>query len=344
MNLQNFTSIYKTLFKNGNLLLFFFIIACLLSRSISDFFFIDILGQLGFQIIIFGIILFFILLFQKKFWASVICVFVCILFSADILLSCNHCKDSTINGLQNNNKIRLMTFNISYNNPISNFRNMKEMILYENPDVIQFQEISRKMLGEIKSLKSIFPYSSNLDKSLNLFDSVILSKHPLKNIKIVNKFIIKADVILEGAELTIIGTHLPAPLNSLLFNLYSDLHLKFTNITHAQTIPIATLDVAIKQMQNLKTLADNSNKNLIIMGDLNMTTTSKRFTNFLKDTNLYTYASYKHPTSTWPTFLPGFLGIQIDHVLFSKNFKIIKKKTTNHFGSDHRPLIVDLSY
>ena len=73
-------------------------------------------------------------------------------------------------------------------------------------------------------------------------------------------------------------------------------------------------------MQNLKTLADNSNKNLIIMGDLNMTTTSKRFTNFLKDTNLYTYASYKHPTSTWPTFLPGFLGIQIDHVLFSKNF------------------------
>ena len=103
-------------------------------------------------------------------------------------------------------------------------------------------------------------------------------------------------------------------------------------------------DAAIKQMQNLKTLADNTNQNLIIMGDLNMTPTSKRFTNFLKDTNLYTYVSYKRPTFTWPAFVPSFLGIQIDHVLFSKNFRMIGKKTTNHFGSAHRPLIVDLSY
>ena len=104
------------------------------------------------------------------------------------------------------------------------------------------------------------------------------------------------------------------------------------------------LDAAIKLMQNLKTLADNTNQNLIIMGDLNMTPTSKRFTNFLKDTNLYTYVSYKRPTFTWPAFVPSFLGIQIDHVLFSKNFRMIGKKTTNHFGSDHRSLIVDLNY
>ena len=97
-------------------------------------------------------------------------------------------------------------------------------------------------------------------------------------------------------------------------------------------------------MKYLKTLIDNTNQNLILMGDLNMTTTSKRFTNFLKETNLYTYTSYKHPTFTFPAYLPGFLGIQIDHVLFSKNFKVVGKKTTNHFGSDHRPLIVDLAF
>ena len=73
-----------------------------------------------------------------------------------------------------------------------------------------------------------------------------------------------------------------------------------------------------------------------------MTTTSRRFTNFLKETNLYTYISYKNPTPTWPTNIPSFLGIQIDHVLFTKNFKVLDKKTTNHFGSDHRPLIIDL--
>ena len=156
MNHRSFTFINKTVFKSGNLLFFFFIIACLLSRLNSGFFFIDILGQLGFQIVIGGVILFFILLFLKRFWASVICIFICVFFSADILLSCNHCKDSIIDELQIRNKIRLMTFNISYTNPVSNFENIREMILSENPDVILFQEISPNMLNEIKYLKSFF--------------------------------------------------------------------------------------------------------------------------------------------------------------------------------------------
>jgi len=344
MNHRAFTFIDKTVLKSGNLLFFFFIIACLLSRLNSGFFFIDILGQLGFQIVIGGVILFFILLFLKRFWASVICVFICVLFSADILLSCNHCKDSIIDELQIRNKIRLMTFNISYINPVTNFENIREMILSENPDVIQFQEVSPKMQDKLKSLKSLFPYNTGLDKPLIFFSSIILSKHPLKNIKVVNDYIVKTNVILDETELTIIGTHLPPPLTSRLFNLYFDLQLKYSNATKTQTLTTANLDVAIKQMEYLKTLVGNTNQNLIIMGDLNMTATSKRFTNFLKDTNLYTYVSYKHPTFTWPTFVPSYFGIQIDHVLFSKNFKMIRKKTTNHFGSDHRPLIVDLSY
>ena len=58
------------------------------------------------------------------------------------------------------------------------------------------------------------------------------------------------------------------------------------------------------------------------MGDLNMTATSKRFTDFLNEINLYTYISHKHTTFTWPRFIPKFLGIQIDHILFSENLKM----------------------
>ena len=156
--------------------------------------------------------------------------------------------------------------------------------------------------------------------------------------------VVLTSLILDEAELTIIGIHLSAPLNQLLQKLYLDLNSNYSNATIPQPLPLVSLDFAIKQMEYLKTLIGNTNQNLILMGDLNMTTTSKRFTNFLKDVNLYTYVSYKHPTSTWPAFMPNYLGIQIDHVLFSKNFKMIGKKTTNHFGSDHRPLIVDLAF
>ena len=97
-------------------------------------------------------------------------------------------------------------------------------------------------------------------------------------------------------------------------------------------------NLALAQMEFLKKGFGQPHQNVILMGDLNMTAYSKRFINFLKATHLYTYTSLKHHTFTWPVFLPYFLGIQIDHVLFSDNIRIISKS----FGSDHRPLIVDL--
>ena len=331
----------KVILNKWNLLLFFFLVVCIFSRQNSQFYLVDIAGQLGFQIIIGGILLSFTLLILKRLFASLICILICILFIVDILTSCNQCSEFLEDKSQNYNKIRLMTFNTGLSN---NFKNIHELILLEQPEVIQFQEVSPKMQDKLKSLKSLFPYNTGLDKPLIYFSSVVLSKYPLENIKVVNNYIVKTNVILDETELTIIGTHLPAPLTPRLVNLYYDLKLKFTNVTRTLPPSMANLDVAIKQMQNLKTLADNTNQNLIIMGDLNMTTTSKRFTNFLKDTSLYTYVSYKRPTFTWPAFVPSFLGIQIDHVLFSRNFKMIGKKTTNNFGSDHRPLIVDLAF
>ena len=101
---------------------------------------------------------------------------------------------------------------------------------------------------------------------------------------------------------------------------------------------------ADKQIKIIKSLINDSHKNLIVVGDLNMTSISRRFINFLDETNLYTYTSFKNPTFTWPAYIPAFLGIQIDHVLYSKNIKMISKKISKNMGSDHRALIVDLAF
>ena len=333
--------VHKVIFKRGNLLFFFFLVTCFFSRLNSQFYLIDIIGQLGFQIIIGGILLFLILIILKRLWASMICVLICVLLTIDILFSCNQCNAFLEDKSQNYNKIRLMTFNTGLSN---DFKNIRELILFEKPDIIQFQEVSPQMQNKLKSLKSLFPHNTGLDKPLEYFSSVVLSKYPLQDTRVVDNYTVLTKVILDETELTIIAIHLSAPLNQLLLNLYVDLYFKYSNTTKPQSFPLVSLDLAIKQMDYLKTLVDNTNQNLILMGDLNMTTTSKRFTNFLKDTNLYTYASYKYPTFTWPAFISSYLGIQIDHVLFSENFKMIRKKTTNHFGSDHRALIVDLAF
>ena len=249
-----------------------------------------------------------------------ICIFICIVFTADILSSCNHCNAVLKDRSQIRNKLRLISFNISYENPVENFENIREMILSEKPDIVQFQEFSPQMQDKIKTLRSIFPYSAALNKPNSPFDSLILSKHPLTNTKVDDNHVVITNLILNEAEISIVGIHL----------LTGGTKKNFNN--------------ALQQISYLKTIVNNTNKNLILLGDLNMTSTSKRFAKFLKETNLYTYTSYKNITSTWPTFIPNFLGIQIDHILFSNNFKMVDKKTSNSFGSVHRPLIVELSY
>jgi endonuclease/exonuclease/phosphatase (EEP) superfamily protein YafD len=310
----------KTIFKSGNLLIYFFLIACFLSRFNSKIFFLDILSNLSFQILIGGIILIFILLFLKRFLAAIICIIFCAVYSFDILSTCNKCNAILKDKSQNKNIIKLMIFNISYNNPTENFENIKSLILSEKIDILQFQEVSPQMNEKIRSLKSIFPYSTGLDKPLDLFDSLILSKYPLLNTEIGQHHLVQTNFILNEKKISILGMHL------------------FPGGTQVN------LNYALQQTNYLKEAVNNINTNLILLGDLNMTSSSKRFTNFLKDTNLYTYSSFKNITSTWPTFLPNYLGIQIDHVLFSKNFRLISKKIANNFGSDHRPLIVELAY
>ena len=310
----------KTIFKSGNLLIYFFLIACFLSRLNSKIFFLDILSNLSFQILIGGIILIFILLFLKRFLAAIICIIFCAVYSFDILSTCNKCNAVLKDKSQNKDIIKLMIFNISYNNPTENFENIKSLILSEKIDILQFQEVSPQMNEKIRSLKSIFPYSTGLDKPLDLFDSLILSKYPLLNNEIGQHRLLQTNFILNEKKISILGMHL------------------FPGGTQVN------LNYALQQTNYLKEAVNNINTNLILLGDLNMTSSSKRFTNFLKDTNLYTYSSFKNITSTWPTFLPNYLGIQIDHVLFSKNFRLISKKIANNFGSDHRPLIVELAY
>ena len=154
----------------GNLLFFSFLIAAILSRLNTKIFFIDIFGQLSFQILVFGFLLFLILFILRKFWTSIICILICFLLTIDIVSSCNQCNAIIKNKSQNLNKIRLMTFNTGLT---SDFENIRELILLEKPDIIQFQEITPQMQIKLKSLKSFFPYDVGLKEPNNVFSSII---------------------------------------------------------------------------------------------------------------------------------------------------------------------------
>jgi len=327
------------------ILFIIFLLSYVLGRLDTTNYFIDIFDQLSFQVLLGGIILFFILIFSKKLKTSVACILICFLLAADILPTCKHCNAFLKNQTQNDNKIRIMTFNTGYEsddnlpkwylglekliiknkssglNDIKNLETLKKVILFENPDIVHFLEITQEFKDKIKSFESIFPYNYLIQyKFPGIADSIFISKYPFKKNNNTKNHSGIAKIIVNETELNILSVHLYSALNQNRFKIVD------------------------KQIQIIKNLIENTNQNLILIGDFNMTPISKRFINFLEDTNLYTYTSFVHPTSTWPAILPNFLGIQIDHVLFSENFKMIMKKTTKNLGSDHRALIVDLVF
>ena len=190
----------KTVFKKGNILFFFFLIVCFFSRLNSQIFFIDIFSHLGFQIFIGGILLFFILLFLKRFWASMICIFVCVVFTANILSSCNHCNAvlmTLLNGKTGE------SYNISANNEIDNLTVVRKIleIMNKSEDLIEFVEdrpghdfrysmdstkISNKLGWKIKSSfdegleKTVRWYLDN-PELLNNISATVLEPTPWKS-------------------------------------------------------------------------------------------------------------------------------------------------------------------
>ena len=316
----------------------------ILSRLNTTNYIIDIFNQLSFQILLGGIAIFFILIFLKRIKTSIVCIIICSLLAADILPACKHCNAFVKINPQNDSKIRLMTLNTSYaidsNLPkwflslekfliknkssnlddTENLEPLKKLILTENPDIVHFQEITPHFKDKTESLKSIFPYSYLVQyKFPGIADSIILSKHPFKKKGNEDDSII-TKIIVNGTELDILSVHLYSTFSKQRFN------------------------SANKQIQIIENIIKNTDQSLILIGDFNMTNISKRFISFLEETNLYTYTSYIQPTFTWPAYLPSYFGIQIDHVLFSENIKMVNKKTSESLGSDHRALIVDLAF
>lgn len=79
----------------------------------------------------------------------------------------------------------------------------------------------------------------------------------------------------------------------------------------------------------------------IVVGDLNTTARSHRFTKLVKHTNLRDTAGTSPWAHTWPAALVkiwSFLGIRIDQCLVSNSFSLVERQSLDDLGSDHLPI------
>ena len=96
-----------------------------------------------------------------------------------------------------------------------------------------------------------------------------------------------------------------------------------------------------KQLSEIASLRAKFNDNLIVVGDLNTTSWSYYFQNFLAKMKLQDSRQGYGLQISWPTMMP-LLGITIDHCLVSPNIHILNHKIGQDIGSDHYPVYVEL--
>lgn len=80
-----------------------------------------------------------------------------------------------------------------------------------------------------------------------------------------------------------------------------------------------------------------------VIGDLNITPWSPIFNEVLETGNLKDSRIGFGNQVSWPTFLPNFMRIPIDHALVSSSIGVVSRSILNSIGSDHYPLFIEMA-
>lgn len=98
------------------------------------------------------------------------------------------------------------------------------------------------------------------------------------------------------------------------------------------------------QQDTLKKIVNEINLDrpqaFMIVGDLNMVATSNQFKNFYKEFSSPPYSQELFNPGTWPSFMPAYIRLPIDHVLSNKKFSL---KLKDSFGSDHKGFVIQVA-
>lgn len=216
--------------------------------------------------------------------------------------------------------IKLFLSNVLTSN--NNHESLVSLIHNESPDIIVVMEINKDWVSSLNVLKNEYAYNKLVPREDN-FGIGVYSKLPIimASVKYFGSSVVPSIVLsLKVAEdtLTLVATHPVPPIGDNYFTLRN------------------------KQLSHVAQEAKKFSGPLILAGDLNTTMWSSHYNQLETNGKLRSVRRGFGVNATWPSGF-GILGIPIDHVLISDQIRVVDFKLGTSVGSDHLPLIVELS-
>jgi len=290
-----------------------------LSNFGKYFWMADLFSNFTVQYFILTAILSVLLLGRGQRTAGVVTLFVCILQISKLVPM--WFEDNSINEQQKYEEVSIMQYNVF------KFNWFKEDAMdwiveeSENADIIVLHEVTFDWLPVLEALKEKFKYHK-IEPRTDSWGVAVFSKLPY------SKFEMKETK--SGAPVAIVYAN--TKNNHKPFSVYA-VH------TDPPILPKYWKNRNETLSQVTELIREDPSPRIVLTGDLNVTRYSYYFEKLMTDSGLKDSYEGWGIMGTWPSILPNFLRIAIDHTLVSPEIGIADKRLGKSHGSDHIPVI-----
>lgn len=217
---------------------------------------------------------------------------------------------------------RVMAANVHYRN--SGYAALLEEVREQDPDVLGLMEVDQAWLDGLSALEAEYRWKV-LEPQEGPYGLALYSRLPFRLLPETPytedglQTAIALELEVGESPVTLVLTHVRAPTSS-----------GNAELRNAQFAGLARL------------LAADPNEAQVLLGDLNTTPWSPYYRQLVSATGMRNAALGRGYQPTWPA---GFslLKIPIDHCLVSEALRVIDFDTGADFGSDHLPVVVELT-
>ena len=203
------------------------------------------------------------------------------------------------------------------------YERVRRLIREADPDVIALQEVTPEWLAALQGLQAAYPFSKAVVHARR-FGIMVLSRIPFERVDVVRVGAVGLPSIIarlqlpEERRLTVISTHPFSPVTPA--------RAKSRNL----------------QLRALAEFVSSQQGPRLVLGDLNTTSWSPMFQDFLRRTRFRDSRIGFGLQPTWPVAIRA-LQIPLDHCLVSSEIVVHRRAVWGDIGSDHYPIVVDVS-
>ncbi len=201
------------------------------------------------------------------------------------------------------------------------YKKVVDFIHKKKPDILVFLEYTSTWDSVLSSITKKYNFTKKVIRNDNFgiaYFSKIESTTSVLSLNEVQIPSIQANLEIQGNELTIVATHPLPPLGQQKFESRNT------------------------QLKSIVRKRKEFLKNLIVVGDFNISSYSKHFRQLLSDSDLRDSRNGFGMLPTWPSNMK-MLQTTIDHILVSKNIHVMRRSNGTNLGSDHFPIYMEFN-